>query len=250
MTVVYAVGDIHGNAIALTNLRNAIIDYSTSNNDMLSEQHIVVYLGDYIDRGPDSKQVLDILMNEPMEIHEVFLRGNHEEMMLDAISGKNEELFLYNGGIQTVQSFGFEPLGSLWQYREYITNNGYDNFVKNMKFSYELGNYFFCHAGVDFSKPLNEQNNNVLIWVRDVFLKSQAKHEKVIVHGHTPTPYDPQGTVDPKPVVTPNRINVDTGGFFSDIYCCAIIDVDKGLKGFIMYNHETGETNIEDYNEI
>ena len=228
--MLYVIGDVHGMLDELKVLHGLIMRHSNK----FDEPHQIIMLGDYIDRGPDSKGVLDFLMSEPFTgFKHVFLRGNHEQMLVDASEGYNVNMFLANGGIQTIDSFGgicyiddqvYEP---------------YKKWIKTLPHHYIHGNFIFVHAGLDPRKLFRDNTNEDKMWIRDVFLKSddvfKYKGESMtVIHGHTPTFYDPH-TKDkntPVPVVKPNRINLDTGSVFTKTLTCLIIK-DNVAYGFL-----------------
>jgi diadenosine tetraphosphatase ApaH/serine/threonine PP2A family protein phosphatase len=214
-TRIYAIGDIHG----CSDLLETLLDQITADNliraDMQSKK--LVFLGDYIDRGPDSARVIDILMRGLPDGYEaIFLKGNHEAMLLEALEDSKSALFwMQNGGRETIASYAFrkELLDSVSEpdtddpmpvFAQHLPPEHLD-FLTSLQHSYQCGDYFFAHAGVHPDRPLNEQKDRDLMWIRDRFLFSEKDFGKTIVHGHTPT-----REVD----TADNRIGIDTAAVY------------------------------------
>ena len=231
---VFVVGDIHGCHIFLTQIHKKILDKSnnTSGNKLL------IFLGDYIDRGPNIKETIQALLDfQPNNFQQIFLLGNHEQMMLDFINNVPDSLYLWilNGGNETLNSYGIkgtEFFNNETKSNETIRNELINNipknhlqFFNNLTLSHQRGEYFFVHAGIDPDVPLDKQDKNTLLWQRkSKFLDNTKVFEKIIVHGHTP---------QPKIENLANRINLDTGAFYTGILSCLIIDTKTGEKQFI-----------------
>ena len=207
----YAIGDIHGCATLLDRLHGEIARDLESNGAV---EGVVIYLGDYIDRGPDSSGVLEILTT-PFQnaFRRVFLKGNHEDMLLKYLTGPDR-------GSSWCEFGGFETLMSYRVDIRHVLNYGghkalaeelaarlpasHLQFLNELQSSFSIGDYFFCHAGVRPGISLDLQKPNDLIWIREEFLASSVDHGKIIVHGHTPVE-----DVE----VRPNRIGIDTGAY-------------------------------------
>lgn len=205
--MIYAVGDIHGCLSALKELMAQL---------PLKDGDEVVFLGDYIDRGPDSKGVLDYLLaNQKDGWH--FLRGNHEQMLLDWLGTPNPLAaanWLLNGGHQTLQSY--VPKEKLDEVRgegahillqSYIPHTHVE-FLNALPLTLDRPEAFFCHAGVNLDRPLNAQEPDDLLWIRRKFIQDPRPTPKLIVHGHTPIE-----TVD----LSRDRINLDTGCVYGNV---------------------------------
>lgn len=216
---VYAVGDIHGRADLLARLLAAIAADSRRRRPARS---ILIFLGDYIDRGGDSRGVLNILLDGlPPSFEPVFLRGNHEAMLLDCLHGFSDaELWLRNGGLNTLESYGVD-WRSVWR-------SG-DAFLKGMPHRHLiflerlcacaiLGDYFFSHAGVRPGTRLDQQSEHDLLWIRSEFLDHAGDFGKVVVHGHTPAP---------KAVDRSNRIGVDTRAWLTGRLTAVALEGDR-----------------------
>lgn len=190
----FAIGDIHGCARELAALLDQIRP---------TEDDTVVFLGDYIDRGPDSKGVVDIILDLEKRTTVVALKGNHESMLLDFLDfpeAPGAGMFILNGGSSTLASYATAE-------GDYAFPESHVNFFRNLRICFETKTHFFVHAGVPVG-PLSDLNpespeaQNQMMWMRQPFLSSTYQWEKVVVHGHTPVA---------KVEKLPNRINLDTG---------------------------------------
>lgn len=192
----YAIGDVHG----CNDLLARLLDDIHRDAERRGSAARIVFLGDYIDRGPDSKGVLATLMAGPQRTGDewISLFGNHEDVMLQApTSERLSTLWLREGGLTTLASFGGEIPDDVRAW------------CAARPVSFDDGERLFVHAGVRPGVPIAEQTRHDLIWIRDEFLLSPADHGRLIVHGHTP---DFAG-----PTVRPNRINLDTGAFHTGV---------------------------------
>jgi len=200
--MIYAIGDIHGCLKALKDLMVQL---------PLKAEDEVVFLGDYIDRGPDSKGVVDYLLeNQKPNWH--FLRGNHEQMMLEWLGTPNSltaSNWLLNGGYDTIQSYlpnkafmdEVRGDGAHMLFQSNIPHT-HAEFYNSLALTHETPDYYFCHAGVDLDRPLNAQEQDDLLWIRRKFLQDPRPTPKLVIHGHTP--------VD-KLDISKDRIDLDTG---------------------------------------
>jgi serine/threonine protein phosphatase 1 len=207
---IYALGDIHGRADLLKQMF-AVIDADIARNP--APRPIEVFLGDYIDRGPDSDYALDLLIERSRSRETVFLKGNHEAYFLEVLRdpAKLEDWRRF-GGLQTLMAYGIQPslnpsaaeqtelIGALLE----AVPGDHLRFLRSLKPSFECGDFYFVHAGVRPGIPLNEQQEQDLLWIRDEFLNSNENFGKFIVHGHTPVR---------EPDMRTNRINIDTGAY-------------------------------------
>ena len=214
--LVYAVGDIHGRADLLGDMLRRIDRDAAASGP--AERRTLVFLGDYVDRGPDSRAVVERVIGglpEGFDAH--FLKGNHEAMLLDFLEEPwRLEHWLMNGGEATMRSYGIDP-ESLWRldaapeaWREAFAKalpEAHLQFLKSLKLSVSFGDYLFVHAGVKPGVPLAAQQEEDLIWIRGPFLNSVEPFGKIVVHGHTPKD---------APVIRSNRIGIDTGACFSN----------------------------------
>jgi serine/threonine protein phosphatase 1 len=224
-TVVYAVGDIHGHLGLLVKLQ-AEIAADMAGRD--ADRRVVVYLGDYIDRGPDSRGVISHLIRRPIEGAEtVHLAGNHDRWMLRFLDDVSvARSWLMNGGSETLMSYGISmphaldanAFTALQQSLRKAMPSAHRAFLEGLKFSHEEGGYFFVHAGVRPGVALADQKEEDLIWIREEFLFSSQDFGKVVVHGHTPT-HTPEKFA--------NRIGIDTGAFATGKLTAAVLAGSK-----------------------
>ncbi len=231
---IFVVGDIHGCHILLTQIQKKILNKLNNTNG----KKLLIYLGDYIDRGPKIKETIQALLDfQPNNFQQIFLLGNHEQMMLDFINNVPDSLSLWilNGGQETLSSYGIKWrsfFNNKIKSNKFIRDELVDNipkehlqFFNNLVLSYQWCEYFFVHAGIDPDVPLDKQDKNTLIWQRGrKFLVNINTFEKIVVHGHTPKPEIENLT---------NRINLDTGAFYTGILSCLIIDTKTNEKQFI-----------------
>ncbi|MDB5439225.1 MAG: diadenosine tetraphosphatase [Caulobacteraceae bacterium] len=213
--VVYAVGDMHGQGVLVHALLQSIADEIGVNHDRPA---VVVTLGDYVDRGPHSKYVLDLLVSLRdyglIGVH--FLKGNHEAAMLDFLSGEpGSAAWLEFGGRQTLDSYKVEqPVStpeSLEKARLALADAlppAHRVFLENLELSCAIGDYFFSHAGAAPGVALDLQTPEDLMWIRGRFLHSGPAFEKMVVHGHSPTP---------EPHIDHRRIGIDTGAYLTGV---------------------------------
>ena len=212
-SVIYAVGDIHGESGKL-DLLHAMIRADAQRRT--AERKVAVYLGDYVDRGPDCAGVVERLAGDPLPCFEtVFLKGNHEDFMLNFLeTGDASSGWFHNGGLVTLEGYGVEPRGhSLWRPDAAALRDALDaklpdrhrQFLGALTLYHVEGDYLFVHAGIRPGRALEDQNAADMLWIRDSFLDSNEDHGFIVVHGHTPRDY---------PEVRPNRIGIDTGAVY------------------------------------
>lgn len=225
-TSVYAIGDIHGRADLLTGIHERI--RADAAKRARGKRKVVVYLGDYVDRGAGSREVIELLLRSPLEGFEaVHLKGNHEDYMLGFLEGGGDALgWLFNGGETTLASYGVaQPgnrylveAGALDDLREALKTavpQDHLAFLANLKLHHREGGYLFVHAGIRPEVPLADQSADDLMWIREDFLCSVADHDCRVVHGHT---------ITWSPEVLPNRIGIDTGAFVSGALTCLVVE--------------------------
>lgn len=225
-TAVYVVGDIHGRADLLRAARRQILDDADHRG---ATRKVLVHIGDYVDRGEESHRVIDLLLDEPLSGFEnIHLMGNHEKSLLqflaDASIGPH---WVRYGGDATLYSFGVRPpaaMADLAEFerarRQFLVNfpDRYRDFLENLPYRHEEGDYLFVHAGVRPGVPLERQNADDLLWIREEFLYSNAFHGKVVVHGHS---------ISDRPEMLHNRIGIDTGAFASGRLTCLVLEGDR-----------------------
>lgn len=213
-TRLYAIGDVHGCMMRLDALLSQIkADFAAAPE----EKCCLIFVGDYVDRGPDSAELIDLLLGDPLpEADVVFLKGNHEEFMLRFLEGDADAgtVWIANGGAETLMSYDI-PVESPWpdggelealqtKFAERVPDT-HRSFLRSLELYHVAGDYAFVHAGVRPGLKLTDQTEKDLLWIRDAFLSYSRPHEYVIVHGHTPVR---------KPENLSNRINVDTGAVY------------------------------------
>jgi serine/threonine protein phosphatase 1 len=213
--LLYAVGDIHGRADLLARLLVEIESDAAAHEGV--ERRTLVFIGDYIDRGPDSRGVIHLLLNDlppGFDVH--FLKGNHEALMIDFLEDPLcLEQWRANGAEATLRSYGvdvdrlIEERASPEAWRQAFLAalpEPHRSFFDTLETMVPIGDYLFVHAGIRPGVPLEEQDPHDLIWIRGEFLRADDDFGKVVVHGHTPTM---------APDVRTNRIGIDTGAVFT-----------------------------------
>jgi Calcineurin-like phosphoesterase len=221
---VYAIGDIHGRADLLKNVFGAI-DHHLARAGPARALH--VFLGDYIDRGPASRQTIDLLIERGRSHESIFLKGNHEAFLFEVLQDTSKlNLWKEYGGFQTLMSYGLAPSmkpdqDEQRQLVQALVNGmppDHRRFFGGLRPSFVCGDFFFVHAGVKPGVPLQRQREADLLWIREEFLESEEDFGKVIVHGHTPVI---------KAEIRPNRINIDTGAYATGILTLLTIQGER-----------------------
>lgn len=208
---IYAVGDVHGRYDLLKQLMSAI----EAHHDRLppTDTTYVVFLGDLVDRGPDTALVLEHLFESSRKNSNIIiLRGNHEDMMLRSLAREPGMLraWMRIGGRATMRSFGLEPPdpdsdpGAFFESADRRIPSRLMDWLNSLPLSAKSGDYFFCHAGVRPGVALARQKRSDMLWIRDDFLKSDVPHGAIVVHGHS---------VSLEVESRPNRIGIDTGAY-------------------------------------
>jgi len=200
MGKIFAVGDIHGSFDRLQELMQKIpIDFA---------RDTLVFIGDYIDRGPASVEVVDYLIDLKKRVPEIiFLKGNHEDMLEKYLDGTDRFTYLLNGGQNTLDSYLSRNLES----ELYPIPPEHMEFFKGLRLYYETEAYIFVHAGLRPKVPLASQETEDLLWIRDKFIYSKYNFGKTVVFGHTPLE---------KPLVESNKIGIDTGAVYGNALTC------------------------------
>lgn len=222
---VYAVGDLHGQADLLRAML-ARIEADVAARPV--ERAMEIFLGDYIDRGPDSCGVIEALAAPPQPGRErVCLRGNHEDTLLAFLEDPS---VLHHwrdwGALPFLRSYGvpethLHPGADPVAVRDDLLQRmpaAHLAWLRGLATRFAVGGYLFVHAGVDPRRPLEDQDERDLIWIRDRFLRYEGPLAARVVHGHTPVEM---------PTVRPNRINVDTGAFVTGRLTAAVIEGDE-----------------------
>lgn len=218
---IFAIGDVHGRLDLLKEMYRLI---QAENEKTPPFDWVIVHLGDYTDRGPDSKGVLDFLVEAQRRNHRIVgLAGNHDVGLIDFIeTGDPAGIFALNGGRQTALSYGididFRNARSVAEgHRALVAAMppAHLAFLRGLARSITFGDFFFCHAGIRPGVELSRQDAEDLIWIRSQFLNDARLYPKVIVHGHTPAT-----NVE----MRPNRVNLDTGAYASGRLSALMID--------------------------
>ena len=206
--VYYGVGDVHGMRAELDRLLEMI------DADQPGRDKVVVFLGDFVNRGPASRQVIERLIEGPRAAGQkwLFLRGNHDQMLLDALSGGSERDFaelMRKGGAETLASYGLRRKDATLTRARRAVPAEHLRFLANLSYCHAAGGYFFVHAGVDPDRPLAAQSPKTMLTIRRPFLRKAHRLGCTVVHGHSPNPNGP--------IVAPGRIGVDTAAHASGI---------------------------------
>jgi serine/threonine protein phosphatase 1 len=215
----YAIGDVHGR-----------LDLVERAVEMIAE-HVgnapfrVIFLGDYIDRGPDSRGVIDLLMDLQKRWPVVCLKGNHEELMLQALnepSGGRMSRWLEYGGVHTLASYGVDENSDLMEGipREHV------RWLSGLPRTTGDGHRIYVHAGLAPGTPIHRQKEQTFLWIRERFLQAKASDfEAHVVHGHTPIW---EGKPDPAaPELLEHRTNIDTAPFATGVLSIAVFDAER-----------------------
>jgi serine/threonine protein phosphatase 1 len=216
----YVIGDIHGRLDLLNDLERQI------KRDLESAPaHVLtIFLGDYVDRGGESAGVLDRLASDDFCTPICALRGNHEEVFLRFLEVPSVlASWRQFGGLETLHSYGVNVAEAMrgvgyekaQEALASVLPSSHLQFLQGTRPSFEMGDYFFCHAGVRPGVSLDKQVSHDLLWIRSEFLNFEGSFEKIIVHGHTPVG---------QPDIKQNRINVDTGAYASSILTALVLE--------------------------
>jgi serine/threonine protein phosphatase 1 len=222
---VYAIGDVHGQ---LRQLKSAVerIRGDARRNTTVGSRTIVIFLGDYVDRGEESAAVLDFLSTPLGEEAEwIFLSGNHEAAMLAFLDDPvRNAAWLGFGGIETLASYGIlapaapASARSLRACRD-LLNEGLPPthlaFLRSLRDRFVCGDYIFVHAGLRPGIPLDRQNTEDLLWIREDFINKPMWHGKCVVHGHT---------IVKEAEIEPWRIGIDTGAYAGGPLTCLVLE--------------------------
>ncbi len=206
---IFVVGDLHGCAKET----DVLISFLISSQGLTSKD-LVVFLGDYIDRGPDSKSVISSLVALKQEFLNIrFLKGNHEDMLMDFLGfgGNLGESFLYNGGLETIQSYGisvFSPPDEMMQ----LLPEEHFQFFSNLESIISVPGYLMVHAGINFDFDLSAQKGTDIYWIREPFISAEHNLEATVIFGHTPH----REVFDHRPY----KLGLDTGLVFGNKLSC------------------------------
>lgn len=224
-TLVYAVGDIHGRSDLLLRLHRMILEDAATRTQ---RRRYIVFLGDYVDRGPDSAGVIDFLARTAGAddgFERVFLMGNHDACTIDFMEGRDDGLWwIHNlGGAQTLLSYNVAPgTGTGRQLRQAMPEH-HRTFLHALKLHHVIDGILFVHAGIRPGVALHDQDPEDLLWIREEFLESLVDHGWLVVHGHTIS-WD-------GPDIRSNRIGIDTGAVITDVLTGLVLA--RGEAGFL-----------------
>ena len=195
---IYAVGDIHGCFDKLEALMK-ILPWDKDRGDVL------LFIGDYVDRGPKTREVVQFLVELKRGGGKfVFLKGNHEKMLLDFyVQQKDQMLYVANGGAETIASYVEGGIGR----KAFVLPDDHLEFLLSLKLYYETDDYIFVHAGLRDAVPVGEQTEEDLLWIREEFIYSPYDWNKRVIFGHTALE---------TPFVTPGKIGIDTGAVYGN----------------------------------
>jgi len=217
----YAIGDVHGRLDLLTEMHRRIA--AEIERDRPDDWRLI-HVGDYVDRGPQSRQVIDLLIGRTeADSRVIALCGNHDRGFLDFLARPDRNgLFALYGGRETARSYGvdahFSNDADARKAAEALRTAvpaSHIAFIERLPRSFAFGDFFFCHAGIRPGVALDAQDPEDLIWIRQKFLDWPGLHEKIVVHGHTPAG---------EPELMPNRVNVDTGAFHTGVLTALAVD--------------------------
>lgn len=212
---VFAFGDIHGCFDELERVLQFLFDKQSAG---VEDQF--VFIGDYIDRGPASRQVIERLLRLKEDVPKtVFLKGNHEDMLLDflGLGGSSGEVYLANGGAEFFKSYGIVPVGPLSEIRAQLPEDHLE-FLTGLEHGVSLGEFLFVHAGIDPQLELSRQKAHTLMWVRAQFIQKEHNIPKTVVFGHTP--------FEDVMLHMPYKIGIDTGLVYGNRF--TIVELVEG----------------------
>ena len=223
-TRVYCVGDIHGRDDLLREMAERVV----ADMKVRSFDHaMTVFLGDYVDRGHGSRGVVEHLARGEWPTPITTLAGNHEDLLMAFLENAGVlAVWRSLGGLETLYSYGVDvglarggrDFGAVQTAFAAQFPEHHRRFLEKLNISTYIGDYFFCHAGVRPGVPLDRQNRDDLLNIRDPFLSSEVEHGKLVVHGHTPS-------VNPE--IRPNRIGIDTAAYATDRLTCLVLEKDQ-----------------------
>jgi diadenosine tetraphosphatase ApaH/serine/threonine PP2A family protein phosphatase len=221
---VYCVGDVHGRDDLLREMAERV---KADMEVPLVDHAVTVFLGDYVDRGLGSMRVVERLSRSEWPTPMIALAGNHEDFLMAFLEDEAVlEAWRGLGGLETLHSYGVD-IGAAMAGRDFRGVQAafatrfpehHRHFLETLKVSTAIGDYFFCHAGVRPGVPLDRQDRDDLLNIRDPFLFSEAEHGKLVVHGHTPSV---------APEIRPNRIGIDTAAYATNRLACLVLEKDE-----------------------
>ncbi len=201
----FVIGDIHGCYQTFKALLTKITPDPT--------EDVLVFLGDYIDRGPDSKGVItELLQLQQVFTHFIALKGNHEQMLLDYLAGRDQDFYRMMGGGQTLKSYGLQQDWS--PESKYSFPQDHFQFINELMSCWEDEEYIYAHAGLQPGVHISQQSHDWLLWARRRFVESAYDFGKKVIFGHTPFS---------SPKIDSNKIGIDTGAVYGGRLTCLIL---------------------------
>ena len=220
----YAIGDVHGR----DDLLEAMLARIAADRDYRhpDSEATMVLVGDYVDRGPDSAAVVDRLMRGVDDFELICLKGNHEAMLLACTESDDRQAWagwIHNGGDTTIHSFGVKVRYGFFRPDHLVDALGAERlaWLRDLPLHHQTPDYLFVHAGILPGRPIEEQSERDLLWIRNRFLNSDKDHGRLVVHGHTPME---------EPDIRPNRIGIDTGAFTTGRLTAVVLGEAEGPR--------------------
>ncbi len=208
---IFVVGDIHGQLKMFENLMEKI--------PWRPNEDALVFLGDYVDRGPDSRGVVDHILSLTAKYSKIScILGNHERMLLDYLAGQNRELYLVNGGGSTLRTYQRKKAHFGRRFVDEVIPDDHTFFYKSLELYIEVDGYYLIHGGFRPGIPIARQSLMDMIWIREPFISSTHDFGKKVVFGHTPFM---------EPLVMKNKIGIDTGAAYGKRLCCVELPAEK-----------------------
>lgn len=219
-TLIYAVGDIHGRADLLAALHGRILDDAAARSQ---NRRLIVFLGDYVDRGAHSREVIDCLIDAARSddgFERIFLKGNHDDAMIGFLNGDHDGAWWITmlGGRETLRSYGVSAGKDARHLLRRNLPESHGMFLNALQPVHLEDGLLFVHAGIRPGIPLDEQDPEDLMWIREEFLHSNADFGHIVVHGHTICWDGPE--------IRNNRIGIDTGAFATGVLTCLVVTRD------------------------
>ena len=216
---IYAIGDVHGKLAMLEEVHGWI---AADLDRRPAGDWRIVHIGDYVDRGEDSRGVVEYLRRRVAEEpRNICLLGNHDLMFTSSLTGEQQyrQVWLANGGSDTLASYG---LSTEDFHNRLVERTGFDDvippehvaFLTGLEMSVRFGDYLFVHAGIEPGVALEDQEPRAMLWIREGFLGDSREFDAVVVHGHTPVN---------RPEIRANRIGIDTGACYGGALTCLIL---------------------------
>ena len=206
---IYVVGDLHGCAA-----EPAVLLRHLEESEGINDDDVIIFLGDYIDRGPDTKGVVELALDFKTRFPKTrFLKGNHEDMLMDFLGfgGNLGQAFLYNGGLETIQSYGISVFAPPTEMVTALPPEHF-KFFCTLESIINVGGFCCVHAGLNPLREMDAQNGGDVFWIRDEFLNNIHPFERTIIFGHTPHQEVFQHL--------PFKVGIDTGLVFGNKLTC------------------------------